>query len=70
MNNFLYFLTFISILGCGIIAGIFFAFSTFVMQALAKLQASRGIEVMQKINITVLNPWFLGAFMGKRYVLY
>ena len=64
MHNFLYFLTFISILGCGLIAGIFFTFSTFVMQALARLQVPHGIEAMQKINITVLNPWFLGVFMG------
>lgn len=62
--DFLYILTFISILGCALVAGIFFAFSTFVMQALAKLIPSQGIEAMQNINITVLNPWFLGTFMG------
>lgn len=64
MSNFLYILTFISILGCGLIAGIFFAFSTFVMQALSRLKASKGIEAMQNINVTVLNLWFLGTFMG------
>ena len=70
MNNILYILTFISILGCGLIAGIFFAFSTFVMQALEKLLPSQGIEAMQKINVTVLNPWFLSVFMGTAFVCF
>ncbi len=64
MNNLIYILTFISILGCGLIAGIFFAFSTFVMQALGRLQPTQGIEAMKNINVTVLNPWFLSVFMG------
>ena len=64
MSNFLYILTFISILGCGLIAGIFFAFSNFVMQALAKMNPSKGVEAMQNINVTVLNPGFLATFMG------
>jgi len=57
-------LTLISALGCGLIAGAFFAFSTFVMQALERLPAPQGIAAMQSINITVINPWFLGAFLG------
>lgn len=53
-----------SALGCGLIAGIFFAFSTFVMRALAQLQPAQGIAAMQSINITVINPWFLITFFG------
>jgi uncharacterized membrane protein len=34
------------------------------MRALARLPAAQGIAAMQHINVTVLNPWFLGAFMG------
>ncbi|ASC73229.1 hypothetical protein XM38_041910 [Halomicronema hongdechloris C2206] len=45
-------------------AGIFFAFSTFVMQALAQQPPSQGIATMQSINITVINPWFMTAFFG------
>ena len=45
-------------------AGVFFAFSTFVMQALARLQPAQGTEAMQAINRTVLNPWFPGVFLG------
>jgi len=70
MNNLVYILTFISILGCGLIAGIFFAFSTFVMQALGRLLPAQGIEAMQSINITVLNPLFLGAFIGTAVITF
>lgn len=51
-------------LGCGLIAGVFFAFSTFVMKALSRLPTAQGITAMQSINIVVLNPWFLGVFFG------
>ncbi|WP_315790429.1 DUF1772 domain-containing protein [Fischerella sp. JS2] len=51
-------------LGSGLIAGVFFAFSTFVMSALARLQPAQGIAAFQSINITVYNPWFMGAFLG------
>ena len=53
-----------TMIGSGVVGGVFFAFSTFVMSALARLPAAEGIRAMQQINITVLNPWFLGAFLG------
>jgi uncharacterized membrane protein len=53
-----------SALGCGLIAGVFFAFSTFVMKALAQQPTAQGIAAMQAINITVINPWFMTAFLG------
>jgi uncharacterized membrane protein len=34
------------------------------MSALARLQPSQGIAAMQSINITVINPWFMAAFLG------
>ena len=64
MNNLLFVLTLCAALGCGLMAGVFFAFSTFIMRALARLQPAQGIEAMQSINRTVINPWFLGAFLG------
>ena len=54
----------VSALGAGLVGGIFFAFSTFVMAALARLRPDQGIATMQSINVTVHNPWFLGAFFG------
>ncbi len=63
-KNWLFALTFGSTLGCGLIAGVFYAFSTFVMQALAQLAPYVGIAAMQSINIVVINPWFLGVLFG------
>ena len=57
-------LTLLAILGCGLIAGVFFAFSAFVMKALVRLPSAQGIAAMQSINIVVLNRWFLGVFLG------
>jgi len=57
-------LAFAAALGCGLMAGTFFAFSSFVLKALAKLSAERGIAAMQSINVVVLNPLFLGVFVG------
>ncbi len=57
-------LALVACLGCGLIAGAFFAFSTFVMKALSRLPANEGIAAMQSINVVVLNPLFLGAFIG------
>ena len=53
-----------SALGSALVAGIFFAFSTFVMKALGRLQPEQGIAAMQAINVTVLNPWFFTVFFG------
>ena len=54
----------LSVLGCGLVAGVFFAFSTFVMNALARLQPTQGITAMQWINITAINPLFMTAIFG------
>jgi uncharacterized membrane protein len=51
-------------IGAGTVGGVFFAFSTFVMKALFQLPASHGVAAMQRINVVVLNPLFLGVFMG------
>ena len=51
-------------IGSALTAGIFFAFSTFVMQALGQQTAAAGIAAMQAINITVINPWFMLVFFG------
>jgi uncharacterized membrane protein len=56
--------TLLAALGCGLVAGVFFAFSTFVMRALGTLPPPQGIAAMQSINVVVLNPWFLGLFLG------
>lgn len=55
---------FIAAIGSGLVAGIFFAFSNFVMGALNRLQPSQSIAAMQAINVTVLNPLFFSVFFG------
>lgn len=53
-----------AVLGSGVIAGVFFAFSSFVMPALSRLPAAQGIAAMQSVNVVVLNRSFLGVFLG------
>ncbi len=62
--KFLYYLTFASSLGAGLLAGVFFAFSIFVMQSLAKLPTEQGISAMQSINTTILQSSFMVVFTG------
>jgi uncharacterized membrane protein len=50
--------------GAAAIGGVFFAFSVFVLRALADLPPASGIVAMQRINVVVLNRVFLGTFMG------
>ncbi|HKU97935.1 MAG TPA: anthrone oxygenase family protein [Vineibacter sp.] len=61
-------LTLVTALGCGLVAGIFFAFSTFVMGALARLAPAQGITAMNSINVVVINPWFGSVFFGTAVV--
>jgi uncharacterized membrane protein len=63
-DRFVFVLTFVSALGCGLIAGVFFAFSAFVMKSLARLPPPQGIAAMQSINVVVINPLFMLAFLG------
>jgi uncharacterized membrane protein len=64
MQGLLLVLTVLAALGSGLVAGIFFAFSAFVMIALGRLPAENGIAAMQSINVAVLNPVFFAAFFG------
>jgi uncharacterized membrane protein len=58
----LFVLTLLAMLGCGLMAGFFFAFSAVIMAALARLPPAQGIAAMQTINVVVINPWFGVAF--------
>ena len=51
-------------IGCGLVAGLFFAFSTFIMKALAKIAPPHGITAMQSINSTILGSLFMPLFFG------
>jgi uncharacterized membrane protein len=60
----LFALTLVTALGCGLSAGALFAFSSFVMQALARLRPSEGIRAMQSINVMAPTPVFMTALFG------
>lgn len=64
MESLLVVFTWISALGCALIAGVFFAFSAFVMRALAHRPAAEGIAAMQAINVIVVQSAFIAVFVG------
>lgn len=63
-EDWMYVLTLATALGCGVVAGVFFAFSTFVMQGLARAPVPHGIAAMQSINIWALTPVFMTVLFG------
>ncbi len=64
MNSLIPVLAAIALLGSALVGGVFFAFSSFVMKALGRMPSPGGIAAMQSINVTVINPSFLAAFIG------
>lgn len=53
-----------STVASALVGGVFFAFSAFVMRALADLPPAQGISAMQRVNVAVIDPLFLGVFLG------
>lgn len=49
---------------CGLMAGVYFAFSTFVMTALGRLDQSAGIAAMNAINVDIVRSLFMPLFLG------
>ena len=64
MNTFMMVTIIMALFGSALVAGTFFAFSSFIMKALARLPSKEGVAAMQSINVVVLNPVFLSLFMG------
>jgi uncharacterized membrane protein len=54
----------VAAVGSALIAGVFFAFSTFVMTALFRLPADQGVAAMQSINKVILGSLFMPVFFG------
>ncbi|MDK4731597.1 anthrone oxygenase family protein [Rhizobium sp. CNPSo 3490] len=50
-------------IGSGLVAGIFFAFSTFIMSAFSRIPAEQGIAAMNSINVTIVRSPFMGLFV-------
>ncbi|QDV66283.1 anthrone oxygenase family protein [Crateriforma conspicua] len=53
-----------AITGAGVVTGLLFAFSNFVMQALATMPNEQGMRAMQRINEKIINPIFVAFFLG------
>jgi len=49
-------------LSSGLIAGVYFAFSVFIMQAFGKIDAVQSIAAMNSINQTILRSLFMPLF--------
>jgi uncharacterized membrane protein len=64
MSPGLFGLTLVAALSCGIVAGVLFGFSAFVMNGLGRLPAAQGIAAMQSINISAVRPAFMAALFG------
>jgi uncharacterized membrane protein len=57
-------LTAVCAVGAGISAGVFFAFSTFIMRALNRTPTPVAVTAMQAINVAAPNPLFMTALLG------
>jgi len=64
MNGVTRTLTIVSIVGAGVVAGVFFAFSVAIMRSLEQLPPAQGLAAMQVINVRIVNPVFLLFFLG------
>jgi uncharacterized membrane protein len=54
----------VTALGSGLMAGVFFAFSGFVMAGLDRLPAAQGVAAMQSINRTAVRPPLMVLLVG------
>jgi uncharacterized membrane protein len=57
-------LTLAATLGAAAMFGLFFIFSVCIMTALSRIPAPQGIAAMKSINVVIVNPVFLLAFLG------
>jgi uncharacterized membrane protein len=64
VDQLIFVVTILAALGAGLLAGNFFAFSVYLMKALGRLSAERGIVAMQAITTAIKGPVFLVVFFG------
>lgn len=48
----------------GLVAGVFGCYAVSVMPGLAKTSDETFVDAMRRINVEILNPWFLATFFG------
>ncbi|GAB4517300.1 MAG: DUF1772 domain-containing protein [Amphiplicatus sp.] len=64
VNSVVAVLLWLSAIGCGLVAGLYFAFSTFVMTALGRIDQAAGVAAMNSINAVILKSLFMPLFFG------
>jgi uncharacterized membrane protein len=57
-------LLWVSAIGCGLLAGLYFAFSAFIMPALGRIDQAAGIAAMNAINVDIVRSLFMPLFLG------
>ncbi|HEX2749443.1 MAG TPA: anthrone oxygenase family protein [Verrucomicrobiales bacterium] len=53
-----------SAIGCGLLAGLYFAFSAFIMRALGRIDPPAGMAAMNAINAGIVKSLFMPVFLG------
>jgi len=53
-----------SAIGCGLLAGVYFAFSAFVMTSLGRIAPAAGIAAMNAISVDIVTSLFMPLFLG------
>ncbi|MGY4479298.1 anthrone oxygenase family protein [Bradyrhizobium sp. USDA 3364] len=56
-----------SALGCGVMAGVYFAFSAFVMTSLGRIDQAAGISAMNAISVDIVRSLFMPVFLGTTF---
>ncbi|MFC7625185.1 DUF1772 domain-containing protein [Microlunatus sp. GCM10028923] len=54
----------LTVIGCGIVSGAFFAFSTFAIWGIAALPAPAAVRAMQSVNVAAVRPPLMIALFG------
>ncbi len=62
LNSVVWIILWVGAIGCGVMAGVYFTFSTFVMTSLARIEPPAGIAAMQSINEVIVRSIFLPLF--------
>ena len=57
-----------AMISSGLMAGIYFAFSGFIMRSFTSLPAEHAVSAMNAINTTILRSWFMPLFWGSTLV--
>lgn len=53
-----------SAIGCGLLAGLYLAFSAFIMTALGRIAQAAGVSAMNAINVAIVQSLFLPIFLA------